>query len=76
MSEPIRIIIGENQFRRLVAGNLIPIKTASGQQVHVTLADIGPKAMIWAIVEMIEAGRRPPDPPEAREFLPARGRRR
>jgi hypothetical protein len=76
LSNAIRITLGEEQFRRLVAGNLIAINTAAGAQVHVMLADIGAKPMIAAIVDAIEGGRRPPDPPEAREFLPVKRPRR
>jgi hypothetical protein len=75
MNAPLRIVIDETAFRRLVAGELVT-HAVGNRQVELILSDIGWTKMMHAIGEAIERGRRPPDPPQAREFLPWRGGRR
>jgi hypothetical protein len=69
---PLRIVLDEGQFRDLVAGRVVADRRRG---VEIMLADIGFARMAQAIAEAIER-RRPPDPPEAREFLPWHARRR
>jgi hypothetical protein len=70
MSAPIRVVLDEARFRRLVAGQ--PVTVRGGVEIVV---DLSWRKMIDAVLEGAEPRRRPPDPPEAREFLPWPGRR-
>jgi hypothetical protein len=72
---PIRVVIDEAKFRELVAGKVASCWTGS-HQVEIILADIGWQRMIDAVITAITEPHRPPDPPQAREFLPARKKRR
>jgi hypothetical protein len=58
---PLHVVIDEDQFRRLVAGDPILIEIKFTERMIVTLRN--------------RLGR-PPDPPQAVEFLPARYRRK
>ena len=78
---PLRVVIDETQFRRLVAGQIVAFRAAADQRVEVEfiLSDIGWPKILRAVLDGIapEPGlpRGPPDPPQAREFLPRSGRR-
>ena len=77
----IRIALDETQFRRLVAGQVVRFKTSNDKiEVECILSDIGWPRIFRAVLNGIapEPGRpnSPPDPPEAREFLPNRYTRR
>jgi hypothetical protein len=77
-----RIALDEQQFRRLVAGQVVSVSAPAGSatQIQIILSDIGFAAMLRAVIDGIapEPGRPkgPPDPPQAREFLPNRYTRR
>jgi hypothetical protein len=62
----LRVVLDERRFRRLVAGEVVSA-AAGGERVELILSDIGWTAMLRAVCDAIEP---PPDPPEAREFLP------
>lgn len=78
----IRIALDEAQFRRLVAGQVVIFKAGDRQRIEVQciLSDIGWPQILRAVLDGIkpEPGRPagPPDPPQAREFLPNQYTRR
>jgi hypothetical protein len=82
MTRPLRIALDEAQFRRLVAGQVLTFKAGDQQQVEVQciLSAIGWPKILRAVLDGIapEPGRPkgPPDPPQAREFLPTHYQRR
>jgi hypothetical protein len=69
-----RVVIGEAEFRELVAGREVRLGASNGDQVDAIISDIGWVKMFRAVLDGIQPGR-PPDPPQAREFLPLRRRR-
>jgi hypothetical protein len=72
---PLRIVINEDNFRALVIGRVASYWTG-GQQVELILSDITHRRMIDAVIDALTAPhQRPPDPPEAAEFLPRRPKR-
>jgi hypothetical protein len=72
----IRVLINEAKFRDLVAGKVATCWSyTDNHEVEVMLADIGGQRMIDAVITAITEPHRPPDPPQAREFLPARRRK-
>lgn len=66
-----RFVVDETAFRQLVRGEVI-----GGDDVQILLSDIGWVKMFRAVLDamsppMPETTRpNPPDPPQAREFLP------
>jgi hypothetical protein len=69
---PVHITLGEDEFRQLVGGSLVITRP-----VQLILSPgIAPKRMLAAIADVMEKGQRPPDPPQAREFLPVKRPRR
>jgi hypothetical protein len=79
-SRPLRVVIGETQFRRLVAGEVVAYKAGEERiELEFILSDIGWPKILRAVLDGIapEPGvpKGPPDPPQAREFLPRSGRR-
>jgi hypothetical protein len=81
-TRPLHVALDEAQFRRLVAGEVVSIKAGDQQQVEVQciLSDIGWPVILRAVRDGIapEPGhpKGPPDPPQAREFLPNQFTRR
>jgi hypothetical protein len=73
----MRIALDEAQFRRLVAGQVVTFKAGDQQRIEVQciLSDIGWSKILQAVVDGM-GSKGPPDPPEAREFLPNRFTRR
>jgi hypothetical protein len=71
---PLRVVIDEAGFRRLVSGNPILAHSTAGLRVEIALSDIGWQRMVQAIIDAATEPHRPPDPPQAREFLPVRRR--
>jgi hypothetical protein len=77
-----RIILDAENLRALVAGEAIVCSARHGSQVEISISrNVGWRSIISALVEAVDAERRrmtaqATDPPEAREFLPARHRRR
>jgi hypothetical protein len=65
-----RIVLDETAFRALVAGR---VARSYAPAVEIVLSDIGWTAMLRAVLDAMAP---PPDPPQAREFLPQRLRRR
>ncbi len=74
-----RVALDEGAFRTLVAGGTVAVRLSDGGQAEIILADIGWSQILRAVLDGIapEPGppKGPPDPPEAREFLPRSGRR-
>jgi hypothetical protein len=72
----IRIAFDETAFRQLVAGQVVAFNT-NAAEVQIILSDIGWVPMLRAVLDGMAPGqpKGPPDPPEAREFLPNRRRR-
>jgi hypothetical protein len=62
-----RLALAEHEFRDLVAGRVI-VCDVGGRPVEIVLGDIGAATMMRAVLDGTPA--RPPDPPQAREFLP------
>jgi hypothetical protein len=71
LTASIRIVLDEAKFRRLVSGE--PMTLRGGVEIVV---DLGWRKMVDAILDAAATVRNPPDPPQAREFLPWSGRRR
>jgi hypothetical protein len=74
MSYPI--VLDEAAFRRLVAGETVSF--AAGRSVKVELSLLTGMTftrMVDAIIDAAVTPRTPPDPPEAKEFLPRRSRK-
>lgn len=66
-----RIILDEAAFRDLVAGKVISVG-----DVKIILDDIGWNRQLCALIDALAGPLKlPPDPPEAREFLPPRRKR-
>jgi hypothetical protein len=76
---PVRVVVGEDHFRRLVAGQVLAYKAGDERiEIEFILSDIGWPQILRAVLDgMAPAGlpKGPPDPPQAREFLPRSGRR-
>jgi hypothetical protein len=74
-----RVALDEGAFRSLVAGRTVAVRLSDGGQAEIILSDIGWPKILRAVLDGIalEPGlpKGPPDPPEAREFLPRSGRR-
>jgi hypothetical protein len=72
-----RFVMDEQRFRDLVAGKVVSFRLTRGA-IEIILSDIGWKRMATAIGDAIDerlpSSARPPDPPEAREFLPRKRR--
>lgn len=77
MARPLRIVLDEAHFRRLVFGGVVGAD-AGDERVEIILSDIGWIPMMRAIFEAAAWGlpQGPPDPPQAREFLPNKYTRR
>lgn len=73
MAAPVRIVLDEARFRRLVFGGVVGADDGD-QRVEIILSDIGWIPMMRAIFEAAAGGlpQGPPDPPQAREFLPGK----
>jgi hypothetical protein len=74
-----RVALDETAFRQLVAGKVVAATFNNGAaQIEIILSDIGWVPMLRAVLDGMTPGmpKGPPDPPEAREFLPARNQRR
>lgn len=69
---PIQITLGEDEFRALARGSLL----IKHPVMLILTPSIGPFRMLAAMVDGIEKGQRPVDPPEAREFLPVKRSKR
>jgi hypothetical protein len=66
----VRIVLDETQFRALVAGQVLAANV-DDRRVEIILSDIGWPRMWRAVEDARRAqGAPPPDPPQAREFLP------
>lgn len=73
---PLRVTLDESDFRRLCLGQAIP-RQIVGQRIEIVLAPMLWEHMLAAITDAMAAdterrAAKPPDPPEAREFLPQR----
>jgi hypothetical protein len=67
-----RVRLGEAEFRALVEGKSLTLKpNRNGDGIEIVLSHIPWLATIRGIVEIIP--QRPPDPPQAREFLKKAG---
>jgi hypothetical protein len=80
MTRPLRVVVDETGFRRLVAGQVLAFKAGDQRiEIEIVLSDIGWPRILRAVLDGIapEPGlpKGPPDPPQAREFLPRSGRR-
>jgi hypothetical protein len=73
-----RVALDEATFRQLVAGQTVAAIVGDGDRIEIILSDIGFGPMLIAIGDAMTPGhpRGPPDPPQAREFLPPRNQRR
>jgi len=69
----IRIVFDEARFRQLVAGQVVVVHQ-SHKRIELILSDIGWAQMMRAVLDGVTPGlpKGPPDPPQAREFLPNR----
>jgi hypothetical protein len=61
-----RVVLDETAFRELAAGRVVRLRAPA---VEISLADIGWTSMLRAVLDAMAP---PPDPPQAREFLPRR----
>ena len=69
----MRAVLGAIQFAALVARRPIVVQIPGGPNVELMLAhDIGRERLLELHLAAID---RPPDSPQAREFLPARRRK-
>jgi hypothetical protein len=80
-SPPLRVVLDELQFRRLVGGQVVALTAAEQRvEVQVILSDIGWRRILRAVLDGVAAEPRvhkgPPDPPQAHEFLPNQHTRR
>jgi hypothetical protein len=67
-----RLVIGAEQFRVLISGKSILAETTHEAKIEVRLsAEVNWRALAHALVD----SERLADPPQAREFLPARRKR-
>jgi hypothetical protein len=74
-----RVALDESSFRRLVAGRPVAATFNNGDaHIEIVLRDIGGLQMLRAVLDGMTPGmpQGPPDPAQAREFLPARNQRR
>jgi hypothetical protein len=74
-----RVALDEAAFRQLVAGRVVAATFNDGAaHIEIILSDIGFIPMLRAVLDGMTPGqpKGPPDPPQAREFLPARNQRR
>jgi hypothetical protein len=73
-----RVALDEATFRQLVAGHAVVVIVGDGDRIEIILSDIGWVPMLRAVLDGMTPGhpKGPPDPPQAREFLPARNQRR
>ena len=72
-----RVALDEEAYRQLVAGREVAVTFNNGAaRVEIILSDIGFVPMLRAVLDGMTPGqpKGPPDPPEAREFLPKRRR--
>jgi hypothetical protein len=67
--QPQRVVLDETAFRELTAGRVIKLRVPA---VEISLADIGWTSMLRAVLDAMAPPLPPPDPPQAREFLPRR----
>jgi hypothetical protein len=65
-AQPQRVVLDETAFRELTASRVVRLRVPA---VEIILSDIGWTAMLRAILDAMAP---PPDPPQAREFLPRR----
>jgi hypothetical protein len=70
---PLRIVLGETQFRALIARRPFIVRIPGGPDFELVLADIGHARLLEAHREAID---KPADPPQAVEFLATRSRGR
>jgi hypothetical protein len=70
----MRAVLGETQFAALIERRMVIVQIPGGLNLELVLGDIRPERLLELHLEAME---RPVDPPQAREFLPARanGRR-
>jgi hypothetical protein len=68
----MRAILGEDQFAALIERRIVIIQIPGGMNVELVLANIGRDRLLEIHLEAME---RPVDPPQAKEFLPARQHR-
>jgi hypothetical protein len=64
--QPQRVVLDETAFRELTAGRIVRLRVPA---VEIILSDIGWTSMLRAVIDAMAP---PPDPPQAREFLPRR----
>jgi hypothetical protein len=71
----MRAVLGEIQFAALIERRTVTVQIPGHPNIELVLGDIHPDRLLEVHLEAME---RPVDPPQAREFLPARanGRRR
>jgi hypothetical protein len=74
-----RVALDEAAFRQLVAGQIVAATFDNGTaRIEIILSDIGWVPMLRAMLDGMhptDHPKGPPDPPQAREFLPLRRRR-
>jgi hypothetical protein len=68
----MRAILGESQFRALLARQPITVQVPSGENLELVLAGVTRERLLEIHLELMD---KPPDPPQAKEFLPARKKR-
>lgn len=56
MPLPIYLALSEDDFRKLVAGQIAGLRTTDGQAVNVILSDIGRDRMLAAINDAAHSG--------------------
>jgi len=71
LPSPQRILLNSPEFACLIKGGALIYKVSAGQ-VEVRLERLGAKRLLAIILDAVDdqLGTLPPDPKEAREFLP------
>jgi hypothetical protein len=78
MAAAWRVALDEGAFRQLVAGQVLKVIVGDGDRIEISVASVGFIPMLRAVLDGMTPGqpKGPPDPPQAREFLPPRNQRR
>jgi hypothetical protein len=72
----LQVTLDETQFRALLAGRRVFIRMPDGTNVELLLTAVSWKRLVQTLLDAVDEPHYPSDPPEAREFLPARKKRK
>jgi hypothetical protein len=69
----MRAVLGENQFAALIERRMVIVQIPGHPNLELVIGNIRPDRLLELHLQAMDA---PPDPPQAREFLPARRQQR